>query len=117
MRLRVYDRIMCFVNCHLAAHLEAVNRRNADFDHIYRTMVFSRSSNLLNTAAGMVKYLFLSLSLAFLTYLFCLVSSSGLPLVLTVAAGVTTAVQMIRGSNVCAFSDWYYCNQLTLRGN
>ncbi|KAL6343270.1 hypothetical protein AAG906_022186 [Vitis piasezkii] len=100
LRLRVYDRIMCFVNCHLAAHLEAVNRRNADFDHIYRTMVFSRSSNLLNTAAGMVKYLFLSLSLAFLTYLFCLVSSSGLPLVLTVAAGVTTAVQMIRGSNV-----------------
>ncbi|CBI24750.3 unnamed protein product, partial [Vitis vinifera] len=66
LRLRVYDRIMCFVNCHLAAHLEAVNRRNADFDHIYRTMVFSRSSNLLNTAA----------------------------------AGVTTAVQMIRGSNV-----------------
>ncbi|KAI8003935.1 Type I inositol polyphosphate 5-phosphatase 12 [Camellia lanceoleosa] len=41
LRLRVYDRIMCLVNCHLAAHLEAVNRRNADFDHIYRTMVFS----------------------------------------------------------------------------
>ncbi|XP_054813831.1 type I inositol polyphosphate 5-phosphatase 12-like isoform X2 [Prosopis cineraria] len=44
LRIRVYDRIMCFVNCHLAAHLEAVNRRNADFDHIYRNMVFSRSS-------------------------------------------------------------------------
>ncbi|WJX66961.1 phosphoinositide 5-phosphatase [Trifolium repens] len=43
---------MCFVNCHLAAHLEVVNRRNADFDHIYRNMVFSRSSNLLNTAAA-----------------------------------------------------------------
>jgi hypothetical protein len=53
LRIRVYDRIMCFVNCHLAAHLEAVNRRNADFDHIFRNMVFSRSSNLLN-AAGMV---------------------------------------------------------------
>ncbi|KAF5942252.1 hypothetical protein HYC85_019894 [Camellia sinensis] len=65
LRLRVYDRIMCFVNCHLAAHLEAVNRRNADFDHIYRTMVFSRSSNLLNNAA----------------------------------AGVSTAVQMLRGTN------------------
>ncbi|XP_058184253.1 type I inositol polyphosphate 5-phosphatase 12 isoform X2 [Rhododendron vialii] len=52
LRLRVYDRIICFVNCHLAAHLEAVNRRNADFDHIYRTMVFSRSSNLLNTASA-----------------------------------------------------------------
>ncbi|KAL6971854.1 phosphoinositide 5-phosphatase [Sarracenia purpurea var. burkii] len=70
LRLRVYDRIMCFVNCHLAAHLEAVNRRNADFDHIYRTMVFSRSSNLLNTAS----------------------------------AGVSSAVQMLRGSNAGGFS-------------
>ncbi|KAF5452812.1 hypothetical protein F2P56_027775 [Juglans regia] len=52
VRIRVYDRIMCFVNCHLAAHLEAVNRRNADFDHIYRNMVFSRSSNLLNNASA-----------------------------------------------------------------
>ncbi|XP_030937887.1 type I inositol polyphosphate 5-phosphatase 12 isoform X2 [Quercus lobata] len=52
LRIRVYDRIVCFVNCHLAAHLEAVNRRNADFDHIYRNMVFSRSSNLLNNAAA-----------------------------------------------------------------
>ncbi|XP_031129237.1 type I inositol polyphosphate 5-phosphatase 12-like [Ipomoea triloba] len=45
LRLRVFDRIMCFANCHFAAHLEAVNRRNADFDHIFRTMSFSRSSN------------------------------------------------------------------------
>ncbi|XP_074292056.1 type I inositol polyphosphate 5-phosphatase 12-like isoform X2 [Silene latifolia] len=52
VRLRVHDRIICFVNCHLAAHLEAVNRRNADFDHIFRTMVFSRQSHLLNVAAG-----------------------------------------------------------------
>ncbi|CAK9156950.1 unnamed protein product [Ilex paraguariensis] len=52
LRLRVFDRIMCFANCHLAAHLEAVNRRNADFDHIFRTMTFSRSSNLLNNAAA-----------------------------------------------------------------
>ncbi|KAJ4835937.1 hypothetical protein Tsubulata_021863 [Turnera subulata] len=51
LRIRVYDRIMCFVNCHLAAHLEAVNRRNADFDHIYRTMAFGRSSTL-GPAAG-----------------------------------------------------------------
>nr|GEX55669.1 type I inositol polyphosphate 5-phosphatase 12-like isoform X2 [Tanacetum cinerariifolium] len=36
---------MCFVNCHLAAHLEAVNRRNADFDHIYRNITFGRSIN------------------------------------------------------------------------
>ncbi|KAJ1400419.1 WD40/YVTN repeat-like-containing domain superfamily [Sesbania bispinosa] len=61
LRIRVYDRIMCFVNCHLAAHLEAVNRRNADFDHIYRNMVFSRSNNA--------------------------------------AAGVSTAVHMLRGTN------------------
>ncbi|KAI5394800.1 type II inositol polyphosphate 5-phosphatase 15 isoform X1 [Lathyrus oleraceus] len=53
LRIRVYDRIMCFVNCHFAAHLDAVGRRNADFDHVYRTMSFSRPTNLLNaTHAG-----------------------------------------------------------------
>ncbi|XP_010250258.1 PREDICTED: type I inositol polyphosphate 5-phosphatase 12-like isoform X2 [Nelumbo nucifera] len=65
LRLRVYDRLICFACCHFAAHLEAVNRRNADFDHIYRTMVFSRSSNLFNAAA----------------------------------AGVSSAVQLLRGTN------------------
>lgn len=48
----MYDRIMCFVNCHFAAHLDAVNRRNADFDHVYRTMSFGRPTNLLNATAG-----------------------------------------------------------------
>ncbi|VVA90103.1 unnamed protein product [Arabis nemorensis] len=52
LRIRVYDRIMCFVNCHLAAHLEAVNRRNADFNHIFRLMVFSRGQNLSNAAVA-----------------------------------------------------------------
>jgi hypothetical protein len=52
LRIRVFDRIMCFINCHLAAHLEAVNRRNADFDHIYKTMSFTRSSNAHNAPAG-----------------------------------------------------------------
>ncbi|KAK4436078.1 Type II inositol polyphosphate 5-phosphatase 15 [Sesamum alatum] len=52
LRMRVYGRVMCFVNCHFAAHLEAVNRRNADFDHVYRTMIFSRPSNILNGAAA-----------------------------------------------------------------
>ncbi|KAG0465609.1 hypothetical protein HPP92_019773 [Vanilla planifolia] len=42
LRIRIYDRIMCFVNCHFAAHLEAVNRRNADFNHVYRSMFFTR---------------------------------------------------------------------------
>lgn len=51
LRLRVYDRIMCFVNCHFAAHLEAVNRRNADFDHVYQTMTFGRPTHLFNAAA------------------------------------------------------------------
>ncbi|GAV67148.1 Exo_endo_phos domain-containing protein [Cephalotus follicularis] len=99
LRIRVYDRIMCFVNCHLAAHLEAVNRRNADFDHIYRTMVFSRSSALLNNSAGMVRLLVLSCSLAFSTYLLWMLYSSGLPLVLSVAAGVSSASQMLRSQS------------------
>ncbi|KAK1592639.1 hypothetical protein Q3G72_028082 [Acer saccharum] len=38
LRIRVYDRTICFVSCHLAAPLEAVACRNADFDHIYKTM-------------------------------------------------------------------------------
>ncbi|XP_060186708.1 type II inositol polyphosphate 5-phosphatase 15 isoform X2 [Lycium barbarum] len=52
LRMRVYDRTVCFVNCHFAAHLEAVGRRNADFDHVYRNMIFSRPSNFLNAAAA-----------------------------------------------------------------
>ncbi|GAB2277139.1 hypothetical protein Dimus_011847 [Dionaea muscipula] len=49
LRMRLYDRIVCFVNCHFAAHVEAVNRRNADFHHVYRTMTFNRPSNSFNT--------------------------------------------------------------------
>ncbi|CAG7874887.1 unnamed protein product [Brassica rapa] len=52
LRIRVYDRIMCFVNCHLAAHLEAVTRRNADFNHIYRSMVFSKGQSLYTVPAA-----------------------------------------------------------------
>ncbi|XP_078442471.1 type II inositol polyphosphate 5-phosphatase 15-like [Wolffia australiana] len=50
LRIRIYDRIVCFINCHFAAHLEAVNRRNADFDHVYRTMSFTRPSQGPGTA-------------------------------------------------------------------
>ncbi|KAL1542563.1 phosphoinositide 5-phosphatase [Salvia divinorum] len=57
LRMRVYGRVMCFVNCHFAAHLEAVNRRNSDFDHVYRTMFFSRPSSILNGAAAGVSSL------------------------------------------------------------
>lgn len=99
--MRVYDRILCFVNCHFAAHLEAVNRRNADFDHVYRTMFFSRPSNLLNSASGMVIYLFLPCFIGCIMYLIWLVYSSRLPLALSIAAGVSSSIQVIRGANVC----------------
>jgi len=105
LRLRVYDRVMCFVNCHFAAHLEAVNRRNADFDHVYRTMTFSRPTNLFIAAAGTVLYLFFFCSLAFSMYLVWLVYRYGLPLVLSVAAG-SSSVQMLRSTNVCNYIDW-----------
>lgn len=97
----MYNRVMCFVNCHFAAHLEAVNRRNADFDHVYRTMIFSRPSNLANATAGMMLYLFPSCLLAFLMCLYWLLYGSILPLLLSVAAGVSSAVQMLRSTNVC----------------
>ena len=42
LRMRIYDRKICFVNCHFAAHMEAVNQRNDDFDHVFRTMNFDR---------------------------------------------------------------------------
>uniref|UniRef100_A0A1J3CCH6 Type II inositol 1,4,5-trisphosphate 5-phosphatase FRA3 n=1 Tax=Noccaea caerulescens TaxID=107243 RepID=A0A1J3CCH6_NOCCA len=56
VRLRIYDRILCFVNCHFAAHLDAVNRRNADFDHVYRTMTFARLSTSLNQGAAAASF-------------------------------------------------------------
>lgn len=102
LRLRVFDRIMCFVNCHLAAHLEAVTHRNADFDHIYRTMSFTRSSNLLNNAAGVLRYLFFYCTVVFSTYLLWLLCSSGLPSIL--AVGVSSAAQMLRGTNAAAIN-------------
>ncbi|KAK8946590.1 Type I inositol 1,4,5-trisphosphate 5-phosphatase 12 [Platanthera zijinensis] len=49
LRMRVFDRVLCFVNSHFAAHLEAVNKRNADFDHIFRTLSFTRPSAGLNS--------------------------------------------------------------------
>ncbi|XP_076946966.1 type II inositol polyphosphate 5-phosphatase 15-like isoform X2 [Bidens hawaiensis] len=52
LRMRIYGRVICFVNCHFAAHLEAVNRRNADFDHVYKTMSFSRSPNPVNASSA-----------------------------------------------------------------
>lgn len=99
--MRVYDRIMCFVNCHLAAHLEAVNRRNADFDHIYRNLSFRQQPNLLNNAAGIVPYLLLSCYLYFFVYLIRILYSNGLPLLLSVVAGAATSVTISRPTSVC----------------
>ncbi|PHT34340.1 hypothetical protein CQW23_26140 [Capsicum baccatum] len=49
---------------------EAVGRWNADFDHVYQSMIFSWPSNFLNAAAGMVPYLFSACLLACLLYVF-----------------------------------------------
>lgn len=104
LRVRVYNRTMCFVNCHFAAHLEAVNRRNADFDHVYRTMNFTRPSSLFNAATGIVPYLILSCSLACSMFFVWLVYGSGLPLLLCIAVGSSSAVQALRSTNVCIFN-------------
>lgn len=102
LRMRVYNRIMCFVNCHFAAHLEAVNRRNADFDHVFRNMVFNRPSNLCNATTGMMLYLFLSSLFPCLMCLYWPLYSSSLLLLLSVAAGVSSAIQVLRSTNVSA---------------
>lgn len=59
--MRVYDRTMCFVNSHFAAHLEAVNKRNADFDFIYRGLSFSRPSIGVQGTQGLSRYIQLDL--------------------------------------------------------
>jgi len=51
LRMRIHDRSICFVNCHFAAHMEAVSRRNEDFDHVFRSMTFSSPSNGLLTTS------------------------------------------------------------------
>ncbi|CAN1857751.1 Type I inositol polyphosphate 5-phosphatase 12 [Linum perenne] len=100
VRIRVRDRIMCFVNCHLAAHLEAVNRRNADFDHIYRNMVFGKPTS---NAAGMIwmlRFLFCCCSLAFSTYLiWILYYTYSFPFILSVAAGVSSSSHTLKPDN------------------
>jgi len=105
VRLRMYDRVLCFVNCHFAAHLEAVNRRNADFDHVYRTMTFSRQSSSLNAGVGMLRNLFLSCCVACSAYYFLPIRWSLLLLVSSIAAGASFGVTMPRGGNVCISFD------------
>ncbi|XP_052144565.1 type II inositol polyphosphate 5-phosphatase 15-like [Oryza glaberrima] len=53
LRMRIHDRSICFVNCHFAAHMEAVSRRNEDFDHVFRTMTFATpSSGIMTTSVS-----------------------------------------------------------------
>lgn len=40
VRLKLFNSYLCFVNCHLAAHTNQVNRRNQDFADIHRRMQF-----------------------------------------------------------------------------
>ncbi|CAH1416343.1 unnamed protein product [Lactuca virosa] len=70
LRMRISGWIICFVNCHFAAHLDVVN-------NIYKTMSFSRPSNLLNTSTGMImmSYLFLFCLLATPSYSLWILSS------------------------------------------
>ncbi|KAH9309596.1 hypothetical protein KI387_037507, partial [Taxus chinensis] len=70
IKMRVFRRTMCIINSHFAAHTDAVARRNADFDHIYRSMTFGRFPSGVNVTAN------------------------------AVAAGVSSAVQMFRGVNM-----------------
>lgn len=70
VRMRVFRRTLCVINCHFAAHTEAVARRNADFEHVYQSMVFSRLPSGVSIATN------------------------------AVSAGVSSAVQMFLGGNV-----------------
>lgn len=41
VRLKLFNSYLCFINCHLAAHANQVNRRNQDFADIHRRMQFA----------------------------------------------------------------------------
>ena len=91
---------ICFVNCHFAARQEGVNRRNTDFDHVYKTMTFSRPPNTVNASYGMLSYLFLSCLFASTSYLFWILYGSRVVPALLFAAGVSSAIQTARLTNV-----------------
>lgn len=44
VRLRLHASTLCFVNCHLAAHLEECQRRNQDFADICARLAFGNTS-------------------------------------------------------------------------
>jgi endonuclease/exonuclease/phosphatase family metal-dependent hydrolase len=52
-RLTVHESTLCFVNCHLAAHLSHNARRNQDYAQLCAQLVFGRGDNeLLATPTG-----------------------------------------------------------------
>lgn len=51
VKVMVFRRTVCVVNCHFAAHMDGVAKRNADFDHIYQRMAFGRSFGGVGLAA------------------------------------------------------------------
>ncbi|KAL2634417.1 hypothetical protein R1flu_005896 [Riccia fluitans] len=52
VKMMIYRRTICVLTSHLAAHMEQVSRRNADFEHIYNQMSFGRSSRLNATVVS-----------------------------------------------------------------
>jgi len=41
VHFNLYHSSLCFVNTHLSAHMEEVEKRNSEFHHIMGKMVFS----------------------------------------------------------------------------
>lgn len=44
--MQINEAYICFVNSHLAAHLNEVDRRKEDHDEIRRRMMFEYDSNI-----------------------------------------------------------------------
>lgn len=43
IRFKIHDTSICFVNSHLSAHAENIDRRNQDFRDLCRRLVFSEN--------------------------------------------------------------------------
>lgn len=52
LKMRVFRRILCVINSHFAAHADAVARRNADFEYVYRNLTFIPMTAGVNTVAA-----------------------------------------------------------------
>lgn len=52
LKMRVFGQILCVINCHFAAHVDAIARRNEDFEYVYRNLTFSPMTAGVNTVAA-----------------------------------------------------------------